>query len=84
MARPWTRQSYVLAVVAPEERTLASGVTNLVRLGAWAVAPAFAGALTGGVSWTVPLLVGAGMKIAYDLMLWAAFRRAPPPEERRA
>jgi hypothetical protein len=34
-----TRQSYVLAVVQPEERTFASGVTNLVRLAAWAVAP---------------------------------------------
>src|SRR5207248_3797403 len=36
-----TRQSYVVAVVKPEERTVASGVTYLVRLGAWAVAPAF-------------------------------------------
>src|SRR5262249_28280776 len=37
-----TRQSYVMAVVRAEERTFASGVTHLVRLGAWAVAPAFA------------------------------------------
>ena len=35
-----TRQSYVMGVVAPEERTTVSGVVNLVRLGAWAVAPA--------------------------------------------
>ena len=38
-----TRQSYVMAVVEPEDRTTASGVTNLVRLSAWAVAPALAG-----------------------------------------
>jgi hypothetical protein len=28
-----------------------------------------------------PLVVGAGMKIAYDLLLWRAFRKVRPPEE---
>jgi MFS family permease len=77
-----TRQSYVLAVVAPEERMFASGVTNLVRLCAWAVAPAFAGLMTAKGSLFVPLVVGAAMKIAYDLLLYAAFRQERPPEER--
>ena len=76
-----TRQSYVLAVVEPKERTFASGVTNLVRLSAWAVAPAFAGMLMNGDSMVVPLVIGAGMKITYDLLLWRAFRRVRPPEE---
>jgi len=76
-----TRQSYVLAVVAPAERTFASGVTNLVRLAAWSVAPAFAGALMLGDSLYLPLVIGAAMKIAYDLLLWRAFRRVKPPEE---
>lgn len=76
-----TRQSYVLAVVAPEERTFASGVTNLVRLAGWAVAPAFAGMLMTSDSLFVPLLVGAGMKITYDLMLYVSFRGLRPPEE---
>jgi MFS family permease len=76
-----TRQSYVMAVVRPEERTVASGVTHLVRVGAWAVAPSFAGALMQGVSLGIPIMIGAGMKIAYDLLLYAAFRKAKPPEE---
>ena len=76
-----TRQSYVMAVVKPEERTLASGITHLVRLGAWAVAPAFAGLFMRGTSYAVPLWIGAGMKIAYDVLLYAAFRRHRPPEE---
>lgn len=76
-----TRQSYVLAVVEPAERTFASGITNLVRLGAWAVAPAFAGALMTRDSIYLPLVIGAGMKITYDLLLWRAFRGIPPPEE---
>jgi len=76
-----TRQSYVMAVVRPEERTIASGVTNLVRLGGWALAPGFAGLLMRGTSLAAPLLVGSGMKIAYDLLLFTAFRRRKPPEE---
>jgi MFS family permease len=76
-----TRQSYVLAVVAPNERILASGITNLVRLGGWAVAPAVAGALMSGASLHAPLIIGAAMKIAYDLLLWASMRGIKPPEE---
>ncbi len=77
-----TRQSYVMAVVKPQERTYASGVTHLVRLGGWAVAPSFAGWLMQAASLAAPLLIGAGMKIAYDLLLWRAFRKIKPPEER--
>lgn len=77
-----TRTSYVLAVVRPEERTLASGVTNLVRLGGWAASPFVAGALMTGGSLAAPLVVGAAMKLAYDAMLYASFRGLPPPEER--
>ncbi len=77
-----TRQSYVMAVVRPEERTWASGVTTLVRMGGWAVAPFAAGFLMQGVALATPLLIGAGMKIGYDLLLWKSFRELPPPEER--
>jgi MFS family permease len=76
-----TRQSYVLAVVEPEERTFASGITNLVRLAAWAVGPAFAGILMNEDSMYLPLVLGAGLKITYDLLLWRAFRGVRPPEE---
>jgi MFS family permease len=76
-----TRQSYVLAVVQPEERTFASGITNLVRVACWAVAPAFAGLMMSGQSLYLPLVIGAAMKIAYDLLLWRAFRGLHPPEE---
>jgi len=77
-----TRQSYVLAVVRPEERTFASGVTNLVRMAMWAVAPALGGLLMQHVALMTPLLVGAAIKIAYDVLLWVSFRAVKPPEER--
>jgi MFS family permease len=76
-----TRQSYVMAVVQPQERTFAAGVTHLVRVGGWAVAPGFAGWMMQAASLAAPLFIGAGMKIAYDLLLWRAFRRVKPPEE---
>jgi MFS family permease len=77
-----TRQSYVMAMVRPEERTFASGVTHLVRMAAWAVAPAFAGLMMRDLALMIPLVIGAAMKIAYDLLLWRAFRHVHPPEER--
>jgi len=76
-----TRQSYVMGVVRPEERAFAAGVTHLVRLGAWAVAPFIAGVCMQGVSLVAPLVLGAALKITYDLLLWRAFRRLRPPEE---
>jgi MFS family permease len=76
-----TRQSYVMAVVRPEERTFASGITHLVRLAGWAIAPAFAGLLMAGHSLALPIYVGAAMKISYDIALWRAFSGLKPPEE---
>ena len=77
-----TRQSYIVAVVGDEERTRASGITNLTRSVSWAVAPAIAGSLMRTVSLSAPLVIGPGLKIAYDLLLYRAFRHLKPPEER--
>src|SRR3989442_5650302 len=76
-----TRQSYVMAIVAPSERTLASGITNVTRNVGWAVGPSIAGflmqhALAG------PIFIGGALKIGYDLMLYASFREVKPPEEK--
>jgi MFS family permease len=79
-----TRQSYVLAVVRPEERAAAAGITHLVRMAGWAVAPFLAGPLMESVAPATPLYVGAAMKIAYDGLLYVGFRRTVPPEERAA
>ena len=78
------RQSYVMAMVREEERTVASGLTNLVRMAAWAVAPPVAGLLMHRFSLATPLFVGAAIKIGYDIALYLAFRGLKPPEERVA
>ncbi len=77
-----TRQSYVMAVVEPGERTRAAGITNLVRLAGWAVAPVLAGTLMQAVAPGGPLVVAAAMKIVYDVLLYRSFRHVRPPEER--
>ncbi len=77
-----TRQSYLMAIVPPHERAWASGLTQLARAGGRMIAPAFAGAaMHAGALW-LPLAAGATIKIAYDLLLWRAFRATKPPEER--
>ena len=77
-----TRQSYVMAVVRPEERTTASGVTHLVRLAGWGVGSLVAGGVIERFGWGVPLMIACAMKLLYDLLLYRAFRRERPPEER--
>ena len=76
-----TRQSYVMAVVKPTERTFASGVTNVTRNVAWAVGPSFAGVVMQHVALAGPLVIGGALKIGYDLLLYRAFRHVRPPEE---
>jgi MFS family permease len=77
-----TRQSYVAAMVRPEERTFASGVTNLSRNISWAASSSVAGVFMQRVAFSAPLLLGGGLKIIYDLLLWSAFRHVRAPEER--
>jgi predicted MFS family arabinose efflux permease len=76
-----TRQSYVAAVVGPEERTFASGITNLTRNVCWAIGSAVAGASMQGIAFSAPLVAGGVLKISYDILLYWAFRRLKPPEE---
>jgi len=77
-----TRQSYIVAIVKEEERTQAAGFTNLTRSVAWAVAPMIAGSLMRTLSLSAPLVIGPGLKIAYDGLLYRAFRKIKPPEEK--
>ena len=72
-----TRQSYVMAVVRPKSAPLPPGITHLVRLAGWAVAPAIAGLLMTGTSLAAPLVVGAALKILYDIVLVAGLPEAP-------
>jgi len=77
-----TRQPYVAAVVVPHERTFASGVTNLARNVFWAIGSSVAGFFMQNVAFSAPLVIGGGAKISYDVLLYRAFRKLRPPEER--
>src|ERR1700751_5843038 len=75
-----TRQSYFAAVVRPNERTFASGLTNLARNVFWAVGSAVAGLVMQNLAFSAPLVMGGGMKVIYDAALYRAFRKLRPPE----
>jgi MFS family permease len=78
-----TRQSYIAAMVQPHERVYASGITNLTRTLSWAVTSSAAGALMQHVAFSAPLVLGGGMKVVYDGLLYRNFRHLKPPEERK-
>ena len=78
------RQSYTMAIVRPEERSAAAGITGVARTIGAAIAPAFTGLLfsiPALMSW--PFLIAGTLKICYDLLLYRAFVRVLPPEEVR-
>ncbi len=80
-----TRQSYTLAVVQPNERSAASGVTTIARSLGASVAPALAGQMLAlPLLFSAPFFLAGGLKIVYDLLLWQKFRALKPPEERTA
>jgi MFS family permease len=80
-----TRQSYVMAVVDPDERSAAAGVTGVARTTGAAISPAVSVPLIASASFSgAPFVIAGGLKIVYDLLLWAAFRAHPAPGEGRS
>lgn len=76
-----TRQSYLVAIVPPEERTAAAGITNIARNLSHGLSPSLTGYLLQFLSGAAPFLIGGGLKILYDLSLYFSFRHLRPPEE---
>ncbi len=70
-----------MAVVDPDERSAASGVTTIARSIGAAISPSMAGVLLSASLNSVPFLVSGGLKIIYDLAIWLSFRAVKPPEE---
>ena len=76
------RQSYVMAVVPPAERSAAGGVTGVARTIGAAISPLFAGLLFARPQLiNLPFFIAGVLKIAYDLLLYRAFVAVRPPEE---
>ena len=78
-----TRQAYIMAVVAPDERSAASGIITLARTGASALGPVAAGVLFNASFMSAPFFIAGGLKIVYDLLLLWQFRHIRPPGEER-
>lgn len=76
-----TRQSYTMAVVDPDERTAAAGLTNVARSTASAISPAITGWAFSVAALGLPFFLAGAMKIAYDLLVFFSFRGLRPPEE---
>ena len=77
-----TRQSYIMAVVRPEERSAAGGITGVARTAGAAMSPIFAGLLFSRPALIdVPFFIAGILKIGYDLALYRGFAAVRPPEE---
>jgi MFS family permease len=77
-----TRQSYLMAVVGPAERSAAAGLTGVARTTGAALAPVFAGLLFAQPRLIgVPFYIAGTFKIVYDVLLYSAFIQVRPAEE---
>ena len=76
-----TRQSYTMAVVDPDERAASAGILSVARNSGAAIALLFTGPMLAVPSLGFPFLVAGGLKIIYDLWIFAVFRKVKPPEE---
>ncbi len=80
-----TRQSYTMAVVSPDERSAAAGVTGIARTTGAALSPVLTGPLLADpMLSSLPFFLAGGLKIVYDVLLYRNFRADRPPEERVA
>jgi MFS family permease len=79
-----TRQSYIMAVVTPAERSAAAGLTGVARTIGASVSPMFVGFIFARPALiSLPFFIAGTLKIAYDLLLYRAFVGVRPPEEIR-
>ena len=76
-----TRQSYTMAVVDPDKRAASAGILSVARNAGAALAPLFTGPILAVPSLGLPFLLAGGLKIIYDLWIFAVFRKVKPPEE---
>jgi MFS family permease len=76
-----TRQSYTMAVVDPDERAASAGILSVARNAGAAIAPLFTAPVLSVPSLGLPFLLAGGLKVVYDLWIFAVFRRLKPPEE---
>ena len=71
-----TRQSYTMAVVAPEERSAAAGITGIARTVGSSLSPVIAGSLLSNPAFCgLPFFLAGGLKIIY-----ASLSELPCPE----
>jgi hypothetical protein len=69
------RGAFVMSVVTPAERPAAASFTAVPRSLAAAISPSITGAMFAAGAMVAPLVACGVLKIAYDLALFAAFRR---------
>lgn len=77
-----TRQSYIVSIVKDEERTAATGITNISRNVSQVLSPSLAGYIIQSLSlFSAPFLIGGLLKAIYDIALYFSFRNIKPQQE---
>ncbi len=80
-----TRQAYTMAVVDPDERSAAAGVTGVARTTGAAISPILASQLLAmpltSLLFNAPFYLAGSLKLLYDVAIWKNFRATPQTQD---
>ncbi len=79
-----TRQSYTMAVVEPDERSSASGITGIARTIGASIAPVLSTSMLANPLLGLPFIASGTIKLVYDFYLYRSFKSIKPPEESKS
>lgn len=76
------RQSYLMGIVDPRDRSSAAGLSNLPSQVGAAISPSITGYLMQEIALSLPLELAAGLQAINTVLYYLFFRKIHPPEER--
>ena len=75
------KQSYIMAIVNPDERTAMAGVSNVAQATVGTATPWIATLLMQGVATSAPFVAAGVLKTIYLIGMYKTFKDVHPPEE---
>jgi MFS family permease len=75
------KQSYMMALVPPEERARARGFTTVFQRLSGSFSPSAAAYMMSAISTSMPFFIGGAIQFVHDILYYFTFRNIKPPEE---
>jgi len=75
------RQSFIISIVEPSERSSAVGISNLSRMAVRSFGPATGGYIMQSISMSLPFFIGSGVVALNGVLYYLLFHKAEPTDD---